>query len=132
MGVPETTPTPLALPASVSPAGNVPVETLQVIGSVPPLVRMFWLYAVATVPLGKLVVVMLKHRIDRDAQRLSLGLRRGGGIGGGNREVRRARRGRRCRKSSLHCSDSIRAGKLPWVTLQVIVPVPPALCSVAL
>jgi len=38
VGVPEITPTPLALPASVNPAGKVPAVTVQVIGSVPPLV----------------------------------------------------------------------------------------------
>jgi len=53
------TPTPLAPLASVSPAGKLPLDMLQVMGRVPPLVAMLWPYEVARVPLGKLVVVML-------------------------------------------------------------------------
>jgi hypothetical protein len=59
VGVPERMPTPDESPASANPAGKLPVVTLQLIGNVPPLVCMFWLYEVPTVPAGSDVVVML-------------------------------------------------------------------------
>lgn len=59
VGVPETTPTPLEFPCNARPDGSEPMVTLHVMGSVPPLVWMFWLYGVVTVPLGNVVVVML-------------------------------------------------------------------------
>ena len=52
VGVPEIT-----APVRVNPAGSVPLEMLHVIGAVPVAARVA-LYAVPTVPFGKVVVVM--------------------------------------------------------------------------
>lgn len=49
VGVPEITP-----PAErVNPAGNVPSDSDQVYGDMPPLAVSVWLYAVPTVPFGR-------------------------------------------------------------------------------
>ena len=105
--------------------------TLQVIGSVPPLVRMFWLYAVATVPVGNVVVVMLNGGLIVMLSPWVL-------VCGGLLESVAA-----TVKLDVPAvvGEPVIApvplkfnpgGKLPWARLQVIVPVPPALCSVAL
>ena len=57
-GVPEIVPEPPDVPCNCSPDGSEPLVTLQVIGSVPPLVWMFWLYAVPTVPLAVRALVI--------------------------------------------------------------------------
>lgn len=55
VGVPDMTP---VLAFRASPAGNAPVDTLQLIGGVPPVVCKVALYALPTVPLGSEVVVI--------------------------------------------------------------------------
>ena len=57
VGVPEITP---VLAPSVSPAGNEPTRTDQAIAPVPPLAVRLPLYAIPTVPAGKLDVVTVK------------------------------------------------------------------------
>jgi hypothetical protein len=53
VGVPEITPAVF----NVNPAGRLPDEIVHVYGEVPPVTCSVWLYAVETVPPGRLVVV---------------------------------------------------------------------------
>jgi hypothetical protein len=116
---------------SDKPDGSEPLVTLQVIGGVPPLVWMFWLYAVPTVPFGNDVVVMLNIG-------LTVMLRAWVLVCGGVSEsvavtvkfvVPAVVGVPEIVPELLNVNPP---GKLPMVTLQVIVPTPPALCSVAL
>lgn len=130
-GVPEIVPEPPDVPCNCSPDGSEPLVTLQVIGSVPPLVWMFWLYAVPTVPLGNDVVVMLNTG-------LTVMLRAWLLVCGGVPELV-AVTVKFVVPAVVGVPEIVPelinvnpAGKLPGVVLQVIVPTPPALCSVAL
>ena len=98
---------------------------------VPPLVRMFWLYDVPTVPFGTVMVAMLSTGLmvmprvwflvccgvpESVAETVKLAVP----AAVGDPEI---------------LPELIKVnpdGKLPWETLQVIVPVPPPLCNVAL
>lgn len=62
VGVPEIVPEApdVPWPCKVRPGGNEPLVTLQVIGVVPPVALMDWLYGPPIVPPGRVVLVMLK------------------------------------------------------------------------
>lgn len=118
-------------PCSRRPAGSEPLLTAQLIGGVPPLVVMVWLYAVPALPLGRVVVVILNGG-------LMVMLKAWFTLCGGVPE-----------SFAVTVNFAVPAvvgvpeiapelfkfnpaGKLPVVTVQVTVPVPPELCREAL
>ena len=121
VGVPEIAPALLR----VNPAGKLPLVTLQVMVPTPPLDCKLALYGSADHAVRQGRGGDGQLGIDGDAECLVRGLLRRAGIGGCDGEIRDARRRGRAGNRARTAQGSTPPARLPVVTLQLMVPVPP-------